>query len=151
MPSPSIASSSPVASLKLIDQHPRITVVREEVTSLDENADEIIILASGPLTSPALTSELQRLTGSTQLAFYDSIAPIVDASTIDMDKVYFAARWDKGTADYINCPFTKEEYDVFLDALIAAESVPAKEWSRSHSLHKCAILSEAKRSRRTYS
>jgi methylenetetrahydrofolate--tRNA-(uracil-5-)-methyltransferase len=114
----------------LIDQHPSITVVREEVTKLDETADEITILASGPLTSPALTAELQRLTGSSQLAFYDSIAPIVDASTIDMDKVYFAARWDKGTADYINCPFTKEEYDRFLDALTAAETVPAKEWEQ---------------------
>lgn len=115
---------------KLIDDSPRITVVREEVTTLDETADEIIILASGPLTSPPLTAELQRLTGASQLAFYDSIAPIVDASTIDMDKVYFAARWDKGTADYINCPFTKEEYDAFIDALMAAETVAAKEWEQ---------------------
>ncbi|WP_263367478.1 methylenetetrahydrofolate--tRNA-(uracil(54)-C(5))-methyltransferase (FADH(2)-oxidizing) TrmFO [Edaphobacter bradus] len=115
----------------LIDQHPRITVVREEITRLDENAaDTITILASGPLTSPALTSELQRLTGSDHLAFYDSISPIVDASTIDMDKVYFAARWDKGTADYINCPFTKEEYDRFIEALATAEAVPAKEWEQ---------------------
>lgn len=115
---------------KLIEQHPRITVVREEVTTLDANADEITILATGPLTSPALTAELQRLTGSQHLAFYDSISPIVDAGTIDMDKVYFAARWDKGTADYINCPFTKEEYDRFIDALSSAETVPAKEWEQ---------------------
>jgi methylenetetrahydrofolate--tRNA-(uracil-5-)-methyltransferase len=115
---------------KLIEQHPRITVIREEVTRLDENADEITILATGPLTSPALAAELQRLTGSQHLAFYDSISPIVDASTIDMDKVYFAARWDKGTADYINCPFTKEEYDRFIDALSSAETVPAKEWEQ---------------------
>ncbi len=115
---------------ELIAQNPRITVVREEVTTLDENADEIVILASGPLTSRALTAEIQRLTGSSQLAFYDSIAPIVDASTIDMDKVYFAARWDKGTADYINCPFTKEEYDAFIDALMTAETVAAKEWEQ---------------------
>ena len=114
----------------LIEQNPRITVVREEVTHLDENADEITVLATGPLTSPALTAELQRLTGSQHLAFYDSISPIVDASTIDMDKVYFAARWDKGTADYINCPFTKEEYDRFIDALSTAETVPAKEWEQ---------------------
>ena len=110
---------------------PRITVHREEVTRLDENDPETItILASGPLTSPALTAELQRLTGADQLAFYDSISPIVDASTINMDRVYFAARWDKGTADYINCPFTKEEYETFLDALTAAETVPAKEWEQ---------------------
>jgi methylenetetrahydrofolate--tRNA-(uracil-5-)-methyltransferase len=115
---------------QLIDQHPRITVVREEITSLPEDPDTLTILASGPLTSPPLAHELQRITGSSHLAFYDSISPIVDASTIDMDKVYFAARWDKGTADYINCPFTKEEYDTFLDALTAAETVPAKEWEQ---------------------
>jgi len=113
----------------LIAAQPNIEVRREEVTSLDENdPNTITILASGPLTSSPLAAELQRLTGSEQLAFYDSISPIVDATTIDMDKVYFAARWDKGTADYINCPFTKEEYDAFLNALIAAEIVEAKAW-----------------------
>jgi methylenetetrahydrofolate--tRNA-(uracil-5-)-methyltransferase len=107
----------------------RITVHREEVTSLNpDDPDTITILATGPLTSPALAAELQGLTGSDHLAFYDSISPIVDATTIDMSKVYFAARYDKGTADYINCPFTKEEYDRFLDALTAAEAVPAKSW-----------------------
>jgi methylenetetrahydrofolate--tRNA-(uracil-5-)-methyltransferase len=114
-----------------IAAEPLITVHREEVTTLDENdPGTITILASGPLTSPALAAELQRLTGADQLAFYDSISPIVDATTIDMDKVYFAARWDKGTADYINCPFTKEEYDRFLDALTTAEAVPAKQWEQ---------------------
>jgi methylenetetrahydrofolate--tRNA-(uracil-5-)-methyltransferase len=109
----------------------RITVHREEVTQLDENdADTITILASGPLTSPALAAELQRLTGSDHLAFYDSISPIVDATTIDMEKVYFAARYDKGTADYINCPFTKEEYDRFIEALSTAEAVEAKDWEK---------------------
>jgi len=115
----------------MIEAHPRITVVREEVTRLDESdPDTITILASGPLTSPALAAELQRLTGAEHLAFYDSISPIVDASTIDMDKVYFAARWDKGTADYINCPFTKEEYERFLDALTTAEKVEPKSWEQ---------------------
>ena len=81
----------------------RITVRREEVTHLDEaDPGTITILATGPLTSPALAAELQRLTGAAHLAFYDSISPIVDASTIDMSKVYFAARYDKGSADYIN-------------------------------------------------
>jgi methylenetetrahydrofolate--tRNA-(uracil-5-)-methyltransferase len=114
-----------------IAAEPRITVHREEVTHLDE-ADEntLTILASGPLTSPPLAAELQRLTGADHLAFYDSISPIVDASTIDMDKVYFAARYDKGTADYINCPFTKEEYEIFLDALTTAENVEAKDWEK---------------------
>ena len=108
-----------------------ITVHREEVTHLLENdPDALTILASGPLTSPTLAAELQRLTGSDHLAFYDSISPIVDASTIDRTKVYFAARYDKGTADYINCPFTKEEYDRFLDALATAETVPARPWEK---------------------
>jgi len=114
-----------------VDTGPRITVHREEVLRLDEHdPDAITVLASGPLTSPALAAELERLTGADHLAFYDSISPIVDATTIDMAKVYFAARYDKGTADYINCPFTKEEYDRFLDALTAAEAVPAKEWEQ---------------------
>src|SRR6266702_2171089 len=114
-----------------IAAEPRITIHREEVTTLNENdGNTITILASGPLTSPALAAELQRLTGSDHLAFYDSISPIVDATTINMEKVYFAARWDKGTADYINCPFTKEEYDRFLDALTTAEAVPAKPWEQ---------------------
>ena len=115
----------------LIAAQPRIAVRREEVTELRENdPDTLTILASGPLTSPALTAELQRLTGTEQLAFYDSISPIVDASTIDMDRVYLAARWDKGTADYINCPFTKEEYETFLDALTTAEKVEPKAWEQ---------------------
>jgi methylenetetrahydrofolate--tRNA-(uracil-5-)-methyltransferase len=116
---------------ELIEQHPRITIKREEITRLDENdADTLTILASGPLTSSPLAAELQRLTGAEYLAFYDSISPIVDASTIDMDKVYFAARWDKGTADYINCPFTKEEYEAFLDAMATAEKIEQKAWEQ---------------------
>jgi methylenetetrahydrofolate--tRNA-(uracil-5-)-methyltransferase len=114
-----------------IASEPLINIHREEVTHLDEtDPDTLTILASGPLTSPALAAELQRLTGSHHLAFYDSISPIVDATTIDMDKVYLAARYDKGTADYINCPFTKEAYDRFLDALTTAEAVPAKQWEQ---------------------
>ncbi|WP_263419775.1 methylenetetrahydrofolate--tRNA-(uracil(54)-C(5))-methyltransferase (FADH(2)-oxidizing) TrmFO [Terriglobus albidus] len=133
-----------------IAAYPRITVVREEVTTLAEGADHITVLATGPLTSPALAGELQRLTGSDQLAFYDSIAPIVDASTIDMEKVYFAARWDKGTADYINCPFTKEEYEAFLDALLAAEKVASKDWEKPQYFEACLPIDElARRGRDT--
>jgi methylenetetrahydrofolate--tRNA-(uracil-5-)-methyltransferase len=109
---------------------PNITIYREEVLTLDPADADLTILASGPLTSKPLTDALQAITGADHLAFYDSISPIVDATTIDMEKVYFAARWDKGTADYINCPFTKEEYDGFIDALIAAETVQAKEWEQ---------------------
>lgn len=114
---------------ELMEANPRITIRREEVTTLRENdPDTITVLASGPLTSSPLATELQRLTAADHLAFYDSISPIVDATTIDMDRVYFAARWDRGTADYINCPFTKDEYNAFLDALTTAERVEPKSW-----------------------
>ena len=110
-----------------LSQAPNITIRREEVLTLDSDAD-LTILATGPLTSRPLTDALQAVTGADHLAFYDSISPIVDASTIDMDKVYMAARWDKGTADYINCPFTREEYNAFIDALTTAETLPPKAW-----------------------
>jgi methylenetetrahydrofolate--tRNA-(uracil-5-)-methyltransferase len=115
-----------------IAAEPRIQVIREEATSLvqSENGAKCTIVATGPLTSPALSAEIQRITGSQHLAFYDSISPIVEAESIDMDRVYFAARWDKGTADYINCPMTREEYDHFLDALVAAEAAEGKEWEK---------------------
>src|SRR6185312_3798356 len=126
-----------------LEHNPRITIQREEVTQLHEDdPDTITILATGPLTSSPLAAELQRLTGAQHLAFYDSISPIVDASTIDMDKVYFAARWDKGTADYINCPFTKEEYDRFIDALTSAEEVQSKEWERLQYFEGCLPIEE---------
>jgi methylenetetrahydrofolate--tRNA-(uracil-5-)-methyltransferase len=82
------------------------------------------------LTSDALSAEIARITGSQHLAFYDSISPIVEADSIDMSRVYFAARWDKGTADYINCPMDRAEYDRFLDGLVAAEAAEEKEWEK---------------------
>jgi methylenetetrahydrofolate--tRNA-(uracil-5-)-methyltransferase len=120
-----------------IAAEPLIRVSREEVTSLESDAVEITILATGPLTSDALSAEIQRITGSGHLAFYDSISPIVDADSIDMERVYFAARWDKGTADYINCPMDRAEYDRFLDALIAAEAAEAKEWEKLDYFEGC--------------
>jgi methylenetetrahydrofolate--tRNA-(uracil-5-)-methyltransferase len=119
-----------------IEQEPAIRVIREEVTSL-EDYDGITIVATGPLTSDGLSREIQRITGSQHLAFYDSISPIVDAETIDMERVYFAARWDKGTADYINCPMTREEYDVFYEALVAAEAAESKEWEKLDYFEGC--------------
>ncbi len=118
-----------------IAAEPLIRVIREEATTLDP--EQITIVASGPLTSDALSQEIQRLTGSEHLAFYDSISPIVDAETIDMERVYFAARWDKGTADYINCPMDRAEYDRFLDALLAAEAAEAKEWEKLDYFEGC--------------
>lgn len=132
-----------------IAAEPRITVHREEVTRLDPE-DGITIVASGPLTSSALSQEIARLTGSEHLAFYDSISPIVEADSIDREKVYLAARYDKGTADYINCPMTKEEYEVFLDALLTAESVEAKEWEKLDYFESCLPIEElARRGRDT--
>lgn len=119
-----------------IAAEPHITVHREEVTVLDPKS-ELTIVASGPLTSPALSTSIAQLTGSEDLAFYDSISPIVDAETIDMERVYFAARWDKGTADYINCPMTREEYDRFYEALLAAESADQKEWEKLTYFEGC--------------
>jgi methylenetetrahydrofolate--tRNA-(uracil-5-)-methyltransferase len=132
-----------------IEAEPRIRVHREEVTSLDPD-DGITIIASGPLTSSALSAEVARLTGSEHLAFYDSISPIVEADSIDMQRVYFAARWDKGTADYINCPMSKEEYDRFYDALISAEQVQEKEWEKLDYFEGCLPIEElARRGRDT--
>jgi methylenetetrahydrofolate--tRNA-(uracil-5-)-methyltransferase len=126
-----------------IANEPAITVIREEVTRLDEGEYPITIVATGPLTSNALSEEIQRITGSGYLAFYDSISPIVDADSIDMERVYFAARYDKGTADYINCPMTREEYDRFYDALMTAEAAESKEWEKleyfpPHAPETCA-------------
>jgi methylenetetrahydrofolate--tRNA-(uracil-5-)-methyltransferase len=125
-----------------IAKQPRIRVIREEVTSLEanENGATHTILATGPLTSDALSREIERITGSGHLAFYDSISPIVDAETIDMDRVYFAARWDKGTADYINCPMDREQYDRFLDALLGAEAAEAKQWEKLDYFEGCLPL-----------
>ena len=121
-----------------IAAEPLIRVIREEVTSLEPDpAYALTILATGPLTSDALGGEIERLTGSGHLAFYDSISPIVDAESIDMNRVYMAARWDKGTADYINCPMDREEFDRFLDALLAAEAAEAKEWEKLDYFEGC--------------
>jgi methylenetetrahydrofolate--tRNA-(uracil-5-)-methyltransferase len=132
-----------------IAAEPGVTVHREEVTSLDP-ADGWTVIASGPLTSPALSGAIAQLTGSEHLAFYDSISPIVDAESIDMNRVYMAARWDKGTADYINCPMTGEEYDRFYDALVTAESVQEKEWEKLTYFEGCLPIEElARRGRDT--
>lgn len=122
-----------------IEQNPRIRVFRQEITHLepDEEPGGYTVLASGPLTSDPLADSLAQLTGSGQLAFYDSIAPIVEADSIDLERVYFAARWDKGDPDYINCPFTREEYDRFYDELMLAQQVDEKVWEKQHYFEGC--------------
>jgi len=128
----------------------RIRVVREEVMTLAPGSYDITIVATGPLTSDALSEDIRRITGSQHLAFYDSISPIVDAESIDMERVYFAARYDKGTADYINCPMTREEYDRFYEALIAAEAAEIKDWESCDYFEGCLPIEElARRGRDT--
>jgi len=104
-----------------IEAHPFIEIRREEITRIPEG---IVIVASGPLTSEPLAEEIGRLTGADRLYFYDSISPIVAADSIDMSIAFRASRYGKsldGTDDYINCPFTKEQYEAFVDAVLAAE------------------------------
>ena len=106
----------------MVENHPNITVRREEVTALDESAP--VLVASGPLTEGALAQAVAALTGDHRLSFYDAVAPIVTAESLDYDKVFAASRYGRGEADYLNCPFNKEEYEAFHAALIAAERAP---------------------------
>ncbi|MDR6126024.1 methylenetetrahydrofolate--tRNA-(uracil-5-)-methyltransferase [Sphingomonas sp. SORGH_AS802] len=108
--------------------HPNVTLVRERVDTLPEGPT---ILATGPLTAPALAEAIGGATGAEALAFFDALAPIVYRDSIDMDVAWFASRWDKGeTKDYINCPLTKEEYLAFHAGLIEGEKTPFKEWEK---------------------
>jgi methylenetetrahydrofolate--tRNA-(uracil-5-)-methyltransferase len=132
-----------------ISREPRIRVHRQEATRVSEHGG-ITILATGPLTSDALSRDIARLSGSEHLYFYDSISPIVDAESIDRERVYLAARYGKGMADYINCPFTPEEYHRFYDALVAAESVAARDWENLNYFEGCLPIEElARRGRDT--
>ena len=110
------------AVTEMVENHPNITVRREEVTALDESAP--MLVASGPLTEGALAQAVAALTGDHRLSFYDAVAPIVTAESLDYDKVFAASRYGRGEADYLNCPFNKEEYEAFHAALIAAERAP---------------------------
>jgi len=131
-----------------ISREPLINIRREEVTHIDEA--QLTIIATGPLTSDALSQEVARLSGASHLYFYDSISPIVEADTIDMEKVYLAARYDKGTADYINCPMSRDDYESFYDALVAAEAVEAHDWEKLNYFEGCLPIEEiARRGRDT--
>ncbi len=124
-----------------IEAEPRITVRRQELTELipptSPSDPQLTLLATGPLTSDPLSRSLAQLTGSEHLAFYDSISPIVEADSINMERVYFAARWDKGSPDYINCPMNREEYERFLAALISAEAAEEKQWEKLDYFEGC--------------
>ena len=110
------------AVTEMVENHPNITVRREEVTTQDENAP--VLVTSGPLTAGAQPHAVAALTGDHRLSFYDAVAPSVTAESLDYDKVFAASRYGRGEADYLNCPFNKEEYEAFHAALIAAERAP---------------------------
>ena len=118
-----------------IKSHPDIEVITDEVTEI--NTDQYTIIATGPLTSRGLSKSIIELTGDSGLSFYDAAAPIVTAESIDFDKVFKAARYDKGTADYINCPMTEEEYKAFYEALISAETAELKGFEDSKVFEGC--------------
>jgi methylenetetrahydrofolate--tRNA-(uracil-5-)-methyltransferase len=157
-----------------ISREPRITIRREEATSVEETSQQITVVATGPLTSEALAAEIARLsvetsaaeaaspaspgiatqrpgtTSSPHLYFYDSISPIVEADSIDMSRVYMAARYGKGSADYINCPMTPDDYGRFYDALLAAQSVEERDWEKLNYFESCLPIEEiARRGRDT--
>ena len=103
----------------------------ECIAKSDIDPDEITVVATGPLTSPAMAEHIAAITGKSGLYFFDAVAPIVDFSSINMDVAFFASRYDKGDADYINCPMTREQYDVFYRALIEAKEAELKDFDRA--------------------
>jgi methylenetetrahydrofolate--tRNA-(uracil-5-)-methyltransferase len=123
-----------------ISAHPAIEIVREEAQTIP--TEGIVIIATGPLTSPALSEAIMQLTGATQLYYYDAISPVVDAETINTDIAFRAARYDKGGADYLNCPMSEEDYSRFYEALIAAESVPLHEFEQTMYFEGCLPIEE---------
>ena len=126
-----------------IEAHPSIHLVREEVTKIPHNG--ITIVATGPLSSEALTGEIMKLTGSDQLYFYDAIAPIIAADSIDRSIAFAAARYDKGGDDYLNCPFDEGEYARFYNALIEAKSVPLQRFEETRWFEACLPIEELAR------
>lgn len=116
------------AVTSLVKSHPNITVVPGEVTQIPEEG--YVIIATGPLTSDALAQSIAKRLGDCYLSFYDAAAPIVSFDSLDQEKVFFAARYGRGEDDYINCPFNKEEYEAFYEALISAESAPLHDFDK---------------------
>ena len=117
-----------------IKSHPLITIKNEEITDIPEG---IVIIATGPLTSESLSQKIQEFNGSEGFYFYDAAAPIIDKSTIDMDKVYLKSRYNKGEAAYLNCPMTEEEFNAFHEALVNAEVVPLRTFEKEKFFEGC--------------
>ena len=133
---------------KKIEEHPKITVIREEV--IDIPREGISIIASGPLTSEPLAKAIARFLGTGYLYFYDAVAPIITADSINYDIVFRASRYGKGEEDYLNCPMTEEEYNRFYDALISAQIHQQKEFENEIYFEGCMPVEEmARRGRKT--
>jgi methylenetetrahydrofolate--tRNA-(uracil-5-)-methyltransferase len=131
-----------------VEALPGICIHRGEITSIP--ADGIVILATGPLTSPALSQELATMVGSAHLYFYDAISPILTVDSIDMDVAFRAARWGRGGDDYINCPLDREQYEALVDAILAADKMPMKSFERCVHFEGCMPVEEiARRGRNT--
>ena len=120
---------------KVIEGHPLITLQRREITEIPE--DRLVIIASGPLTSDILAEKIAALTGQDHLYFYDAIAPIVEADSIDREQVYAASRYDRGGADYLNCPFDKEQYLAFVEALCKGDKVAPHDFEKVVHFEGC--------------
>lgn len=122
------------AVTQMVENHPGITVHREEVTSLPE--DRPVLVATGPLTDGKLGEAIAALTGSHRLSFYDAVAPIVTAESLDMERIFAASRYGRGEADYLNCPFNKEEYEAFYNALVNAERAPLHDFDTPMTVYE---------------
>ena len=121
-----------------IDAEPLVDLVREEVTALPDPGDGYVVVATGPLTSPSLSDALLSALGGSHLYFYDSVAPIVEASSVDMSVLYAASRWGKGGgADYLNVPLSREEYEAFVKELLAGEKVPYHDFEKAVFFEGC--------------
>lgn len=118
-----------------LEAHPNITLKREEVSSIP--MDGPVIIATGPLTSRAFSEKLSELLGQDYLYFYDALSPIVDALSVDMDKTFFASRYGKGGADYLNCGMNRKQYESFVDELLKADKVPLKEFEKPVYFEGC--------------
>lgn len=120
-----------------INNMQNIEVINEEYTGITSDIDTPIIIASGPLTSNALSKDIEKLTSSDNLYFYDAAAPILTLESIDMDKVYYQSRYDKGDGEYINCPMTREQYENFYTELMAAQTIPLKNFEKEKFFEGC--------------
>lgn len=128
-----------------VKNHPNVIVINKEIETIPQEDDAITIIASGPLTSEVLAKSIGELTGQDYFYFYDAAAPLISKESIDMSKAYRASRYGKGTADYINCPMDKEEYEKFWQELTTAELAPIKEFEKAKFFEGCMPVEEMAR------